>query len=312
MKTVDVIIPTYKPGHKFIKQQKMLQKQTYPIHRIIIVNTEARFLDRSIIKDYKNVSVTDISASEFDHGAARDLGVSLSGADYFLMMTDDAIPKDEHLIEKLVWMMEHGREELRCDREIGAVYGRQLATSESSPDERYSRKFNYPEESFVKTIEDLPRLGIKTYFESNVCCLYRRDVYDKLGGFIKHTIFNEDMIYCCSMLKAGYASAYCAEAEVYHAHNYSGMQQLHRNFDLGVSQADHPEVFSGIKSEGEGIKLVKGNALELLKSGRILSVFRLVYVSGCKYIGYKLGMNYKKLTKNQILRLTMNKQYWNS
>ncbi len=310
MKTVDVIIPTYKPGAKFIKQQRMLSMQTYPIHRIIIVNTEARYLDRSILSDYANVSVTDITAQDFDHGASRNLGVSLSGADYFLMMTDDAIPKDEHLVERLVWMMEHGRETYGGDREIGAVYGRQLATSESSPDERYSRSFNYPEESFIKTIEDLPRLGIKTYFESNVCCLYRRDIFDQLGGFINHTIFNEDMIYCCAMLKAGFASAYSAEASVYHAHNYSGIQQLHRNFDLGVSQVDNPEVFSGIRSEGEGIRMVKGNALELLKRGRICDVVRLVWISGCKYIGYKLGKRYKSLSRNMIMRLTMNKHYW--
>jgi len=305
MKTVDVIIPTYKPGSKFIRQQEMLQKQTYPVNRVIIVNTEEKFLDRRLLQDYENVSVTDISVKEFDHGATRNLGVSKSRADYFLMMTDDAVPKDEHMVENLVKMMESSQ-----DKEIGAVYGRQLATGESSEDEKYSRCFNYPAQSFVKTIEDLPRLGIKTYFESNVCCLYRKDIFDKLGGFIDHTIFNEDMIYCCRMLKAGYASAYCAEAAVFHAHNYTGMQQLRRNFDLGVSQADHPEVFGGLKSEGEGIKLVKGNAAALMKKGKLFSVVRLIWVSGCKYIGFRLGRNYKKLSKKTILKLTMNKHYW--
>ena len=305
MKTVDVIIPTYKPGSKFIRQQEMLQKQTYPVNRVIIVNTEEKFLDRRLLQDYENVSVTDISVKEFDHGATRNLGVSKSRADYFLMMTDDAVPKDEHMVENLVKMMESSQ-----DKEIGAVYGRQLATGESSEDEKYSRSFNYPAQSFVKTIEDLPRLGIKTYFESNVCCLYRKDIFDKLGGFIDHTIFNEDMIYCCRMLKAGYASAYCAEAAVFHAHNYTGMQQLRRNFDLGVSQADHPEVFGGLKSEGEGIKLVKGNAAALMKKGKLFSVVRLIWVSGCKYIGFRLGRNYKKLSKKTILKLTMNKHYW--
>ena len=37
--------------------------------------------------------------------------------------------------------------------------------------------------------------------------------------------------------------AYEAEARVLHSHNYTNMQQLRRNFDLGVSQAEHPEVF---------------------------------------------------------------------
>ena len=56
------------------------------------------------------------------------------------------------------------------------------------------------------------------------------------------------------MINAGYKVAYVAEARVIHSHNYTGMQQFHRNFDMAVSQAEHPEVFEGIKSESEGIK----------------------------------------------------------
>ena len=37
---VDVIIPTYKPGKKFSRLLKMLERQTYPIGRIIVMNTE--------------------------------------------------------------------------------------------------------------------------------------------------------------------------------------------------------------------------------------------------------------------------------
>lgn len=67
--------------------------------------------------------------------------------------------------------------------------------------ERYGRYFNYPAKSQVKTKKDLSRLGIKTYFASNVCCAYRRDVFEKQGGFISHTIFNEDMIYAAGSLR---------------------------------------------------------------------------------------------------------------
>ena len=36
---IDVIIPTYKPGKEFEKLIGRLQKQEYPIHKIIIINT---------------------------------------------------------------------------------------------------------------------------------------------------------------------------------------------------------------------------------------------------------------------------------
>ena len=58
----------------------------------------------------------------------------------------------------------------------------------------------------------LRRLGIKTFFCSNVCAAYRREIYEELGGFVKHTIFNEDMIYAAKAVEAGYAIAYAADA----------------------------------------------------------------------------------------------------
>lgn len=66
-----------------------------------------------------------------------------------------------------------------------------------------------------------------------MCAAYRQDIYEELGGFVKHTIFNEDMIYAAKAVEAGYAIAYAADARVVHSHNYTNGQQFHRNFDLG-------------------------------------------------------------------------------
>lgn len=302
-KTVDVIIPCYHPGKKFDELLRRLSEQDYPPHRIILINTEEAGLDNSRVEPYDNVEVHHIRKEDFDHGRSRNLGVSYSHSDYFLCMTDDAVPANAGLIAKLVEGMER-------DSRIAAVFGRQLATEESSFEERFSRSFNYPLESYEKGIADLEKMGIKTYFQSNVCCLYRRDIFDKLGGFTEPCIFNEDMIYCAAMLKAGYLSRYEAEAEVYHAHHYSGGQQLHRNFDLGVSQALHPEVFSGVKSEGEGIRMVRRNAVALIRQGKPYLLPLLIYRSACKFLGYRLGKAYARLPKRLVLRLSMNKMYW--
>ena len=108
----------------------------------------------------------------------------------------------------------------------------------------------------------------------------------------------------------GYGIAYNPKARVCHSHNYTNIQYLKRNFDLGVSQADHPEIFEGVPSEGEGKKMVNATA-NYLKSNRMRSkLFSLYVKSGFKFIGYKLGKNYKKLPKNIVLALSMNKDYW--
>lgn len=96
------------------------------------------------------------------------------------------------------------------------------------------------------------------------------------------TIFNEDMIFAAGMIQKGYSLAYCADARVIHSHNYSGLEQLHRNFDLAVSQADHPEIFQNVPSEKEGMRLVIDTARYLMykhKPLRLSGWCTSVYVS---------------------------------
>ena len=89
-----------------------------------------------------------------------------------------------------------------------------------------------------------------------------------------------------------------------------GGSSFKRNFDLGVSQADHPEVFGAAPSESEGIRLVKRTASYLLKKKKVWLLPVLVYQSGCKYLGYRLGKGYRKLPRWAIRRCTDNLCYW--
>ena len=118
------------------------------------------------------------------------------------------------------------------------------------------------------------------------------------------------MIYAAGVIQAGYAIVYEADAKVIHSHNLSPMEQFHRNFDLAVSQADHPEIFAGLPSEGEGIRLVKKTAGWLCKTGKPWLVPSLVLHSGMKYLGYRMGKMYQKLPKGLVMKCTMNRAYW--
>ena len=162
----------------------------------------------------------------------------------------------------------------------------------------------------MNSAEDIPVLGVKAFFCSDVCAMYRRSAYDAVGGFVHKTIFNEDMICAGTMIRSGYKIAYAAEAKVFHSHNYSGIQQFHRNFDLGVSQAEHPEVFAGIRSESEGIRLVKNSAGYLIREKKPWLIPQLIWQSGCKYLGYRAGKHYRKLPRYIVLRCTSQPGYW--
>ena len=300
---IDVIIPTYKPGIEFEKLIGRLQNQEYPIHKIIIINTRTDIFPEELDRSNYEIEITHIEPDQFDHGGTRNMGAGMSDADIVVYMTQDAIPVDEKLIGTFAKIFEE-------NPDIGIAYGRQLPREECNIIERYTRRFNYPEKSLIKTKEDLPRLGIKTFFCSDVCAAYRRNYLLSAGGFEDPTIFNEDMIFAGKRIYAGDKVAYVAEAKVMHSHNYTGSQQFHRNFDLAVSQAQHPEVFEGVPSEGEGIRMVKATAKYLLRNGYPWKVFTLVYQSGCKYIGYFLGKRYEKLPMWLILKCTSSKKYW--
>ena len=302
-----MIIPAYKPDRGFVALVEKLEAQTVPVNRIIIMNTEQKYLDRllygtTLERTYHNITVKHLSKREFDHGHTRNRGVKLSGADVFIMMTQDAVPVDEYLVERLLAGLR--------DERVAVAYARQLPGRDSGEIERYTRQFNYPEQSRIKTKADLPELGIKTFFCSNVCAAYKREIFDALGGFVNRAIFNEDMLYAAKAVNANYGIAYVAGAQVYHSHNYTCRQQFHRNFDLGVSQADHPEVFAAYPSESEGIRLMKNTVAHLKKKGMKNKIPHVIIQSGFKYAGYLCGKRYRRLPKRLVAAMSSNRDYW--
>ncbi len=307
MEKADIIIPVYKPDGKFLTLIEKLGKQSVLPNRIIIMNTEQKYYDRLIYgtsfqKEHRDMVVKHLSRREFDHGRTRNRGVQYSDTDFFIMMTQDAVPADEYLVERLLEQL--GKEN------VAVAYARQLADGDSSEIEKYTRNFNYPEQSKIKTKADLETLGIKTFFCSNVCAAYNRKIFDALGGFVKHTIFNEDMIYAARAVEAGYGIAYTAEARVVHSHDYSNREQFQRNFDLGVSQAQHPEVFAAYPSESEGIRLVRQLIRHLRESGHRSQIPHVMMQSGARYIGYQLGRHYRALPDKMVVRMSNNREYW--
>lgn len=302
---VDIIIPTYKPDEKLIAILHSLKEQTVVPERIVVINTEKRYLDDLVTKhehDFEGVTVINIPESEFDHGMTRNEGAKESTADYLLFMTMDAVPADNDLIANMLKAFSQPK--------VAAAYARQLADDSASLSEKFSRQFNYPEKPAVKSLADMPRLGIKTFFCSNACAMYDRKVFEQLGRFPGDMIFNEDMVFARKIIDNGYSIAYAADAAVYHSHDYTNMQQFHRNFDLAVSQAMHPEAFGGISSESEGRSYARAAFSYFQKAGRPLYFISFAVACAYRLLGYRLGKRYDRLPKNTILRCTASPNYF--
>ncbi len=313
---VDIIIPTYKPDDTFCLLLHKLQEQTFVVHRLILLNTEET-LWKAAIEQFPieealaffegRYTLLHVKKAEFDHGATRALGAEQSDADVVMFMTQDAVPADEYLVEHLVRSLDSTED---AEGTVAVAYARQLPNEDCGIVERYTRQFNYPDKSRRKSKADIKDMGIKTFFCSDVCAAYRRDLFVKLGGFVSPAIFNEDMFYAAKAVDAGYAVEYVADANVIHSHNYTVAQQFHRNFDLAVSQADHPEIFEQVSSEAEGMKLVKSTMKYLCQIWKPYLIWNLFWQCVGKYAGYFMGKRYRKLSRKRILKYTMSPDYW--
>ena len=300
--TVDVIIPSYKPGRSFHELLRRLEAQTLKPGHILIINTEEKYFDPSLTEGIASAEVFHITKAEFDHGATRNMGAGFSNADILVFMTDDAMPADRHLIANLAGAF--------SEPSIKAVWARQLPGKNCPLIEGFTRRFNYPEEPSVRREADLGKYGIKTFFCSNVCAAYDRGYFNAMGGFTEPCIFNEDMIFGGRTIRSGMAIAYAPEAKVYHSHDYNAIEQFHRYFDNGVSQAMHPEVFRGVASSGEGMKLVRATMRFLTERKKGYLIPSLIFTSGMKFLGFRLGRLYRHLPLSLIKAFSLNKTFW--
>lgn len=322
-KRVLVIIPSFRPDVRLSLLLEMLMKQTYPPSGIHVINTGEEYWQEELLPDKCSVpiTVTHILAKEFDHGGTRHSGAVKALADFLLFMTQDAVPADTQLVEKLV-------EALVDEENAAAAYARQLPITKAVLNdyskgldvpvddivideiESYTRQFNYPDVSKVKSSADIEAMGIKAFFLSDVCAMYRKTAYETVGGFVSPTIFNEDMIFAADAVRRGFSIVYKSDACVYHSHRYNWRQLFKRNFDMGVSQKQYADRFEGISSEKEGVRFVLSTAKHLLKNGYFYLVPRLFFSSAAKYAGYFLGKRYTSLPDKLILKCTSNKSYW--
>jgi len=302
MLTVDVLIPVYRPGKELEILLNRLKEQSSPVRKIIIMNTEEIFFPEEIMDGRDNLEIHHLTKDQFDHGGTRDQGIRGSAADVVVCMTQDAVPANRDLIKNLLKMF--------ADEDVWVAYARQLPKKDCSEVERYTRNFNYPEQSCIKGNEKISKMGVKAFFCSNVCAAWRRDAYLQLGGFEKKTIFNEDMILAGKLIQAGGKIAYCADACVIHSHNYSAVQQFRRYFDLAVSQTMHPEVFAGVRSESEGMRLAIKSIEHCIRIRKPWLVAGIITQNAGKFLGYQTGKQYRKLPKKIIKICTMNPSFW--
>lgn len=178
---------------------RRIQKQTLTDIEIVLVDnnstdqTVARA--RQVCPDLKLVTI-----DKYLPGRALNAGIRVSCGEYIAMLSAHCLPVKDDWLATLLANCE--------DKTVAGVYGRQIPTSYSSPQDK---------RDLLVTFGLDKRIQKKDIFFHNANSLIRRDLWEQ-APFDEQVPNIEDRVWAKQMIDAGYTLIYEPEAAVYHYH----------------------------------------------------------------------------------------------
>ncbi len=131
-----------------------------------------------------------------------------------------------------------------------------------------------------------------------------------VGGFSSDVIFGEDTLVVARLHRAGWKTAYVADAMVRHSHAYSIAEEFRRYFDIGVLHARESWLLEQFgTASGEGRRFVTSELRYLLKHAPH-HVPSAILRTSAKYLGYRIGRRESRIAPRLKYHLGLNRQYW--
>lgn len=299
--TASIVIPT-KNAERYIRPLiTKLREQTFAPLEIIIIDSSSSDQTAAIAQEM-GCWVEVIPQAEFNHGGTRNRAARLAKGEILVFMTQDALPLDETFLQKLIEPISQGT--------AVAAYARQIPHPDANPTEAFGRQFNYPAQSHLQTLAQLPYKGFKTFFYSDVASAVRAEVFWAMGGYPDWVIVDEDVYLCARLLRAGHTVAYAAEAKVMHSHNYSLSQQFRRLFDVGVFVDQAGDMLAGAKTSGEGLRFVRHMTMNLAQKGAWGWVLYGWLEAALKFVAYQMGRRHRWLPVSLKRILSLHRRFW--
>jgi rhamnosyltransferase len=222
---VSIIILTKNAGDRFRELlNRIFSQETGYSYEVLMIDSGSSDNTLDIAEEFP-VKTTGIAPEEFHHGRTRNLGARLSGGDFLVYITQDALPLGNDWLQVLVDNFK--------EPEVAMVCGRQIAWDTVKPPERFFYDYNFPPFK-VKVTPGAPDYYHDNIFISNVNSAIRKDVWQKFG-FSEKVIIAEDKEFARRVLSAGRSIVYEPGAAVHHAHDFSLRQVFQRSVDYGVA-----------------------------------------------------------------------------
>ncbi|WP_119067287.1 glycosyltransferase family 2 protein [Rubrobacter indicoceani] len=232
MKT-SVVIPTLNAGPEFDD----LLGALYAQHRdfdleVLIIDSGSDDGTPERAGSY-GARVCSIPKSEFNHGATRNLGVSLTDGEFVVMLVQDAVPCGPGWLASLVGAVSE-------DGRVAGAYSRQVARPDADPvtrallNGRASGRDERREQRSEGGYGELPPAKKRRLaaFDNVSSCL-RRSVWE--GHPFETERFGEDIRWGKAVVEAGYTIVYEPRSVVVHSHERGALYDLKRYYaDAGV------------------------------------------------------------------------------
>lgn len=213
-----VVIPTKNGGELFRRVIRRLQDQSCWLRTQLIVVDSGSTDETVKVATEAGAVVQNIPASQFNHGATRDLAISLAASNNVILMVQDALPHDPHLLESLVAAL--------AEPGIAGAYARQIPQPDA--DALTRRNLNNwltgrlaREVRCIKDVQQYDKLSPLEKYHlcnfDNVCSAVNKLVWKEIKfGTIN---FGEDIDWSERVLRAGYTLVYEPKASVVHSHD---------------------------------------------------------------------------------------------
>jgi rhamnosyltransferase len=227
---VSIIVPTLNAGPELGELLEKIRAQNGGLDQELIVVDSGSTDGTDELARRHGATVHKIPKEEFNHGATRNLGVSLSSGEYIVLTVQDAVPLDERWLPAMI-------ENLERDGRVAGVYGRQIPRPNagyltkalvnslaSASLERREQDAGGPEE--YRALPPRQRRRLAAF--DNVSSCIRRSVWEEIP--FDRTNFAEDLRWGKRVVEAGYKTVYEPRSAVIHSHERGALYDLRRYY----------------------------------------------------------------------------------
>lgn len=276
---IDIICPLYQ-AEQYIEKlhESLLKQKNVNIGKIKYILTKSSDKSEEILNNNK-LDYEVISKNDFSHSLVRERAALKSNSDIVCFISQDIVIEKDDWLENLVRPIINGEAE--------ATYSRQL--TKFSNIEKYTREYNYPENSIIKSKKDIKELGLNTFFFSDASSAVKTELFKKLNGYDgKKLPINEDMYLAYKLIMNDYKIKYCADSVVYHSHHFS-LKQLYDRYKLTGIFLKENTYLDKYGTTSNGGSLAKYILKRIIQEKKIELFVRYPFDMAARLIGMKVG-----------------------